>query len=276
MNSFSKKAAKAMVSTAILGSLLFTATACDNGNQPAASDTASPVASQSETPAPLSTAAQTAAPVDNTLTQAQKDAILKDAADKPLGIDPASVPVPADVKRAFPEASANLVRDALVFQAGAQGFKQLQVFPLGTPESITAGVTQTLGPLTMPETLASLIKDVNSPDGTPVIPGFTQDQATNGIVVDGKVYHAIGQGVLFNKPTVAVSLAKETMPLTQNDQTIQVPLAHVTMEFDITVPCKEGTVVVPTKVHYNFTSTPDGHWLLQGYTGDATLTVVGK
>lgn len=238
------KVAKAAVSSAVLVGLLLT-TACGNDSRAATAAPDSPSASQGGT-----------------------------AADKPLGIDPASVPVPADVTAAFGEkASANLVHDALAFQAAAESFHQLQVLPLkASAESIAADINLQLGQLTTPKTLADITKEANSPDGSPVIPGFTQDQAANGIAVDGKTYHAIGQGVSFSNGKPVVSLSKETTPVTQNEQTVQGPVATVAIDVNIAIPAKEGTVNAVSKCVYNLIPTPDGHWLVAGYRVDGSLT----
>ena len=267
MNSFTKKTAKAVVSTVILCSLLFGATACDKGKQPAADAPTSPAVSQSADATPSASVAVTPAPVDTSLTQAQKDAALKQFADKPLGIDPASVPVPADVTAAFGEkASANLVHDTLLFEQKTDGFHQLQVVSTPVDKASMAGIVSAqLSPMMTPDALSDTMKQFSSPAGTSVIPMFS-DEDLNGIKVGDNTYHPTGDaGFFFRYGTPLVTLGTASADVVRNGQTMKVGTANVSQTVEFTLAAKEGSVTDRFVRSINLIATDDGHWLVSGY-----------
>jgi hypothetical protein len=275
MNSFTTRIAKAAVTGIVLSSVLIT-TACGSGNQPAATPQ-SPAQSQSADATPSAMATPTPAPINNSLTQAQKDAALKQFADKPLGIDPASVSFPADVTAAFGDkASANLVHDTLLFEQKADGFHQLQVLPRTVDMNSMAGIVNAeLSPMMTPEVLGETVKQFSSPNGTAVIPMFTAEDF-NGMSVNGKTYHPVSDGFMFNYGKPVVTMGTATVDVVQNGQTIKVKTANVSMQADILIGAKEGVVKVNQVRSLNLIAGPDGHWLVAAFNYPTTITATDK
>lgn len=269
-----KSIAKTAISGIVLTGVLMI-TACGGGNDhptPAPSSTpdvtASASATASETPTPTMPPS-----ADTSLTQAQKDAIVKSATDKPLGIDPASIVVPDDIKASFGEkAAANLVHDGLAFQQMTDGFHQLQTLPRTVDmKFMEATISAKLSPLTTTETLADIIKEFNSPQGTSVV-AMLSDSDAKGITVDGTIYHPRGDGFFISYGQPEVEISTQTMPVTQNGNTIQIHPVIFKQAADINIPAKEGVVKVSEKRYYNLVPTPDGHWLVAGWRIDTPVT----